>query len=146
MKFKNLHTYLSKVFKEPLLVISILMAVFILAAISLISSSPGFPGNNKATLVFALNDSDRFFEGETIEGLTLLNIINLTTAIGNINFKYAIEEDGKIKVLAINGQVIDGVSNKLSILINSRAIDATSLNKIAIMPGDKIEIKTANRQ
>lgn len=146
MKFKKLHIYLLKIFKEPLLIISILMAVFILAAISLISSPTGLLGNNKATLVLTLNNSDRFFEGGTIEGLTLLDVLNLTTATGAIKFKYAIEKDGKVKVLAINGHIIDGISSNLSVLLNSRAIDTTSLNKIAIGPGDKIEVKAINRQ
>lgn len=145
MKFKKLHIYLLKIFKEPLLTISILMTVFILAAISLISSPAGLSNNSKATLVLTLDNSSRFFEGETIEGLTLLDVLNLTTATGGINFKYAIEEDGKIKVLAINGHIIDGVFNNFSVSVNSRVVDVTSLNKIAIEPGDKIEIKATNR-
>ena len=122
------------------------MAVFILASISLLSLSTDLFNNNKATLVLTLNNQNRVFEGETIEGLTILDVLNLTTATGNIIFKYAIEKDGKVKIMAINGHIIDGISDNLSVLVNSRVIDTTSLNKIAIGPGDKIEVRATNRQ
>lgn len=145
MKFKKLHTYLLKIFKEPLLIISILMAVFILAAISLISSPSVLFNNSKATLVLSMDNSNRVFEGEIIEGLTLLDILNLTTTAGNIKFKYAIEEGGKVKIMVIDGHIIDGISDNLSVLVNSRSIEITSLNRIVIKPGDKIELKAVNK-
>lgn len=144
MKFKNLHTYLLKVFKEPLLIISILMAVFILTAISLISSPTVLFGNNKATLVLSIDNSNRVFKGETIEGFTLLDVLNLTTAIGNIQFKYAIEKDGEVKIMTIDGHIIDGISDNLSVSVNSHSVEIASINKIVIKPGDKIEVKAVN--
>ena len=100
--------------------------------------------NSKATLILSIDNDKRAFEGEIIEGMTLLDALNLSTSVGSINFKYSIQNDGKVQIMAIDGHIIDGSSVKLSILLNSNPIETSQINKIAIKAGDTIEIMTKN--
>ncbi len=99
------------------------------------------PRTNKATLILSLDNQKRTFEGEIIEGMTILDALNLSTSVGDIKFHYSIQDNGKVKVMAVDDHFIASSFGKLSIFLNSQPIKPSDINKVTIRAGDSVEIK-----
>ena len=144
MKSKSLTAFSIRklVSKNPLLKLFIIL-LFILGVLSLFAGDDvtrDISLGDRAMISFNLGNGQRTFQGETTEGMTVLDALNLTTTTGNINFKYSVTKNGKIQVMAIDGHIIDDFSSKFIVFLNSRPIDVTEINKIAIKAGDAVEV------
>lgn len=148
MRFKYLHISFIKnlVKKRPVLsifslvvVLSVILTLFRLELFKLISLP--VQRTNKVTLTFALDDQKRVFKGEVTEDMTILDALNLSAAAGSIKFQYSIQNNGQVRIMAIDGHLISGSFGKLSIFLNSQPIKPSDINKITIDAGDKVEIR-----
>ncbi len=128
---KNLDGRFKKVLPVLILLVLVLIASIFIWPLSK-------PELTKATLILDLGGQKRAFEGDTFEGMTILDALNISTKAGNIDFTYAIRDDG-INILTLNGPF-----NGSEFLLNSKQVDAGQINKIPVKAGDKIEIKVIN--
>lgn len=147
MRYKHLRTsFIKFIDKGPaaglllLLAVAILVLAFYPGMATLLRDS-GLVKNDKATLVLTLDNQRRTFEGETTEGMTLLDVLNLSTSAGKIKFKYSIEDNGEVQVMAIDGHLIDNFSSKFHVFLNSQPISISDINKVAIKAGDEILVR-----
>jgi|SRR3989344_4822116 len=147
MRYKHLRTsFIKFIDKGPaaglllLLAVAILVLAFYPGMATLLRDS-GLVKNDKATLVLTLDNQRRTFEGETTEGMTLLDVLNLSTSAGKIKFKYSIEDNGEVQVMAIDGHLIDNFSSKFHVFLNSQPISIFDINKVAIKAGDEILVR-----
>lgn len=140
MKYKKLQT---NFFKKPLF-IQIILLIVLLGIISFFKPSFNLSDSNPsgtATLFINLETEKRFFEGEVVEGMTILDALSMAVSVGKIKFNFTIDESGNVNVLEIDGH-INGVSNKyFAFYLNSGKVDPEDLNKELIHNGDRIEIR-----
>lgn len=120
------------------------MAVTVIGILMLASRPPRQDNSleikGQATLILALEDNQqpRIFEGEIVQGMTVLDAIQASTAAGNIRFSYSFDNE-KVKLSEINGY--DGLSNEeVSIYLNAEKVDTDAINSISIKDGDEIKI------
>jgi hypothetical protein len=144
MKYNKL---LTAFFKKTILAqIVFLTAVFILVYI--LKPSFNFSGNstpNLATLFINFETEKRFFEGEVVQNMTILDVLNAAVPTGNIKFNYAISDSGNVIVMEIDGHT-NGTDNKyFNFYLNSKKIATKDLNKEIVREGDKIEVRDEQR-
>lgn len=94
-----------------------------------------------ATLIINTKTERRIFEGEVVKDMTILDALNMATAVGKIELNYAIDDSGKVSVLEINGHTNNDSDKYFVFYLNSKKIDTKDLNKKTIRGGDKIEIQ-----
>ena len=138
MKYTKLPTYFSKpIFSQIILLIALL------GVASFFKLSFNFSDNSTpelATLFINFETEKRFFEGEVIDNMTMLDTLNAAVSIGKIKFNYAIDKSSNVNVLEIDGHT-NGAGNKYFVFyLNSRKIPTQDLNKKEVHGGDKIEI------
>ena len=121
----------------------IILLVVLLGAIFFLKLSFNFSNDSTpelATLVINFETEKRFFEGEVVENMTMLDALNASVSIGKIKFNYAINESSDVSVLEIDGHT-NGVGNKYFVFyLNSKKIPVRDLNKKEVHGGDRIEI------
>jgi len=94
-----------------------------------------------ATLFINFETEKRFFEGETVKDMTILDALNMAVSIGKIKLNYIIDESGNVNVMEIDGHV-NGINNKYFVFyLNSEKVATKILNKEKVHRGDNIEIK-----
>ena len=99
--------------------------------------------NNKlglATLVINFETEKRFFEGEVVKDMTMLDALSAAVSVGKIKLNYFIDKSGNVNVMEIDGQT-NGTDNKYFVFyLNSERVDTKDLNKKIIRAGNRIEI------
>lgn len=96
--------------------------------------------SNESALSIDFNDMQRMFTGEVIDGMTVLDTLNVALAAGKIKLTYYVDSNNNTKVKEINDHEADGDA-QFSFYVNSHKIDSSKLNKIQVHTGDKITIK-----
>jgi len=140
MKYKKL---LINFFKKPVFA-QIILLILLVGVISLFKPLFNFPNNSTsemATLFINFETEKRFFEGETVKDMTILDALNMAVSIGKIKLNYIIDESGNVNVMEIDGHV-NGINNKYFVFyLNSEKVATKILNKEKVHRGDNIEIK-----
>lgn len=136
MKSKELQTNFFLV-KVVLIIVGIGILSFIKLSFNLANNNtPGL-----ATLFINLETEKRFFEGEVVKDMTILDALSAAVLVGKIKFNYAIDKSGNVNVAEIDGQT-NGIANKHFVFyLNSNKIAVKDLNKKEIRGGDEIEIR-----
>lgn len=139
MKYKK---SLANFFKKTI-VAQILLLIVLAGVIYLFKLSFDLPDDNIAgiaTLVINFETEKRFFEGEVVKNMTILDALNVASSVGKIKLNYAIDESGNVNVREIDGHT-NGVSNKYFVFyLNSKKVAARDLNKKTVRNEDKVEI------
>ena len=140
MKYKKLFKNL---FKKSLFY-QILLLIMLVGIISFLKLSSSFLNNNVpglATLVINFETEKRFFEGDVIKNMTILDALSAAVSVGKIKLNYAIDKSENVNILEIDGQ-INGINGKYFVFyLNSKKVATKDLNKKVIRSGDRIEIR-----
>lgn len=136
MKYQKL---LTNFFKERLLtriIVSLaLIGTIFLSLILFYGNTPGL-----ATLVINLQAEKRFFEGEVLANMTMLDALNAAVSVGKIKFNYAIDKSGNVNVVEIDGHA-NGIGGKNFVFsLNSKKVATKDLNRKKVNNRDRIEI------
>lgn len=128
-------------FKKPIFAQAILL-IMLIGVVSFFKLSFDFPSvtTNFASLIINFETEKRFFEGEVVKDMTVLDALNAAVSVGKIKFNYAIDESQNVTVGEIDGY-INGAGNKYFVFyLNSKKVPVQDLNKKEVHGGDKIEI------
>lgn len=140
MKYKKL---LIKFFKKPLFA-QIILLIALIGIVSYLKLSFNFSSNSTpvlATLVINFETEKRFFEGEVVKDMTMLDALSAAVSVGKIEFNYAIDKSGNTNIMEIDSH-INGAGNKYFVFyLNSKKVAPQDLNKEVVHNGDKIEIQ-----
>ena len=140
MKYKkSLTNFFNKtLFAQIILLIALVGIVYFF---KLSFNLPNNNVSNLATLFINFETEKRFFEGEVVKDMTMLDALNLAVSVGKIKLNYVIDKSGDVNVMEIDGHV-NGVGNKYFIFyLNYNKIMPKDLNKKSVHNGDKIEIR-----
>lgn len=138
MKYKNF--FKKTIFAQILLIILVIGSiVFFKLSLNLVDTDND--DGNLAVLFINFNNQKRFFEGEVVEDMTMLDALNAAVSVGKIKFNYSINNSGNVNVAEIDGHT-NGTDNKYFIFyLNSKEVPAEDLNKKVVHGGDRIEIQ-----
>lgn len=140
MKYKKLFNNLFKknIFYQVLLLI---VSVGIISFFKLSSRVPDSNTSNMATLVINFETEKRFFEGDVIKDMTILDALNAAISVGKIKLNYVIDESGDVNIMEIDGHT-NGINGKYFVFyLNSTKVATKDLNREVVHNGDKIEIR-----
>lgn len=140
---KLLIGFFKKTFFAQIILLIVAIGIFSLfkPSIDLSNSS----ASDMATLVINFETKKRFFEGEVIKDMTILDALNAAVSVGKIKLNYVIDRSGNVNVMEIDGYT-DGIGYKhFAFYVNFEKIDMEDLNKKFILNGDKIEIRNESR-
>src|SRR3989344_2138803 len=133
--------YYRKNIFDSLLVVVILILIFILAY----SFDPEIfwsPNNHTAYLEVNVNGTKRAFEGEVVNGMTVLDALDASTLAGNINFKYEIDKKShKLRIVTFDGYSVNQTSKSTTLFLNLVRVDIGNIHSIPINSGDRILVK-----
>lgn len=122
-----------------IVVLLILASIFKITVNNLKNTENG--GSNLATLAINLDNLKRSFEGEVVEGMTVLDALNMAMAVGKIKLNYALDDKNQVRIMEINDH-LNRVGNKhFAFFLNDKQISSDNLHKIKIKSGDSIIIK-----
>ena len=129
-------------FKKPFFA-QIILLIALVGIIYFLKLSFDLSGNNTpnlATLVINFETEKRFFEGEVVKDMTMLDALSVAVSVGKIKLNYAIDESGSVNIMEIDGHT-NGISNKYFVFyLNSKKVAAKDLNKEIVHNRDRIEI------
>lgn len=95
----------------------------------------------EGNLVIQFNDGQkRFFQGEIAPSMSVLNALYSSSEGGQYEFRYFIDEIGKVNVVSLDGRA----NNTIGVwhfFLNSRELDPGDLDKVRINKGDVIEAR-----
>ena len=131
------------IFFKPFL-FKIVLIIAGIGILSFLKLSFNFSNSNTpdlATLVMNFETEKRFFEGEVVKDMTVLDALSAAVSVGKIKLNYAIDNSGNVNVMEIDGHV-NGVSNKYFVFyLNSEKVATKDLNKKTINSRDRVEIR-----
>ena len=103
-----------------------------------------FPRTSRgeATLLLAFeNDGHgRMFVGEVVEDMSILDALAISADAGQIEFKYIINSDNKLRIMELDSYISTLGDKKISFYLNNHKIDEGSIHLIAIKASDIIEV------
>jgi len=140
MKYKKLLTtfFKTSLFAQITLLISLIGFIYFF--------KPSFDLSNNnssdlATLFINFETEKRFFEGEVVKDMTILNALSAAVSVGKIKLNYTLDASGNVNIMEIDGHT-NGVDNKYFVFyLNSKKVTTKNLNRELVHRGDQIEIK-----
>lgn len=111
----------------------------LIAGLLLIAIVRANPYEDHASVLIDFGDARRMFEGEVMQGMTVLDALNASVIAGNIPFRFMISRD-QTKILTIDGHE-DPLGTRPDVYMNGRAVDARVLHRTYINPQDAITVK-----
>lgn len=94
----------------------------------------------EATLLIDFDSEKRMFEGEVIEKMTVLDVLNASVNTGKIKLRYSVDTGNNTIVAEIDGHSASDGKN-FSFYINGKETASANINKIFVNPGDEIIVK-----
>ena len=92
------------------------------------------------SLIFEDGELSRMFEGEVIEGMTILQALVASTGAGKVKLEYSIDPENKVTIKALNGYA-KMLDRKMVFYLNNLKINSEDINRVVIQGGDRIEIR-----
>lgn len=142
MKYKQYYQLFTEIFDNkaasPVTVVAFSFLVLLFLYLSF--NGPTLSQKNMASLFLALDDQTRMFEGEVIEGMTILDALNASVRAGEIKLRYAVNGKNETNIMELNGYLNHFPNERLAIYLNAQAVNFRDINKIIIKAGDKIKI------
>ena len=134
----DLINFFKKPFFVQIILLIALMGIIYFLKLSFDLSDSNTP--NLATLVINFETEKRFFEGEVVKEMTMLDALSAAVSVGKIKLNYAIDESGNVNIKEIDGHT-NGVNDKYFVFyLNSIKVATKDLNKEEVHGGDRIEI------
>lgn len=93
-----------------------------------------------ATLLVDFDNTKRMFEGEVIENMTILDVLNASVAAGKLKLIYVVDGRNNTTVTEINDHTVNE-GQSFSFYRNDKKVSTGDINKTYVYPGDKITIK-----
>lgn len=122
----------------------ILLLIVLIGIISFFKLSSNPSENNTsglATLVINFETEKRFFEGEVVKDMTILDALNAAISVGKIKLNYAIDESGDVNIMEIDGHT-NGINGKYFVFyLNATKVNTKDLNREVVHNQDSIEIR-----
>lgn len=142
MKYKKLlPNFFKKTIFAQIVLLIVLVGIIYFFKLSFNLSSNNTNTSNLASLFINFEKEKRFFEGDAVKDMTMLDALNAAVSVGEIKFNYAIDESGNVYVMEIDGH-INKIGNKYFVFyINSKRVATKDLNKEPVHGGDSIEIR-----
>lgn len=126
---------------DSLLVVVILVLIFTLAY----SFDPEvFWSANRRIAYLEVNGNGtrRAFEGEVVDGMTVLSALDASATAGNINFQYEIDKtSNKLKIITLDGYSATKTSKAVMLFLNLVRVDTSRIHSTALNAGDRILVK-----
>ena len=96
----------------------------------------------EATLILSFENGGkgRMFQGEVIDGMTVLSALIASSEAGQIKLQYSFNSENKAVIESLNGYSRDS-KPKITFYLNNNHIDTGDINQIPINGGDIIEAK-----
>ncbi len=125
------------------------MGAFLAGIVILIWSVINFlnvpsPKSQEAVLVLAFENEGRgrMFTGEVKEGMTILDALITSSEAGQIALKYNQDANKGVKITGLDDYYNSSTTNKsIAFYLNKSKVSEKDIYKVAIKPGDKIEIQ-----
>lgn len=124
-----------------LIIVSVASLFLIIIFSGLIS---GFNNDSRdlAHLEINIGNNRRAFEGEIIEGMTVLEAIQASALAGNIIFQYTADGNGRLVITSLDGYELKKSDQPLSFFLNNKKIDSAKIHSTLINGGDTMVIKS----
>jgi len=122
---------------------SIILLLILASAFKITSEHLNNMNSNKnfiATLSLNFDNVNRFFEGEVLEDMTMLDALNMATTVGKIKFNYILNDQNLTLIMEINDHKNETGDRKFLFFINDKKIDSEDLNKVLVKAGDSMVI------
>ena len=133
--------YYRKNIFDSLLVVIVLLLIFVLVY----SFDPeAFWLSNRRVAYLEVNDSGtrRAFEGEVVNGMTVLDALDASAAAGNINFHYEIDRTNhELSIITLDGYSTTETPKTAMLFLNLVRIDIGKIHSIPVNYGDRILVK-----
>lgn len=133
--------YFRKNILDSLLAVVILVLIFMLAY----SFDPEvFRLSNHRVAYLEVNDNGarRAFEGEVVDGMTVLDALDASALAGNINFKYEIDKkSNELHIITLDGYSTTQIPRDAVLFLNLVRIDISKIHAVPLSFGDRILIK-----
>lgn len=110
----------------------IILAVLVSLAIFIKTPRP------TAKLAIEFDSHSRVFEGEVIDGMTVLDALNASMVAGKIPFQFSSKDDST-EFLILNGA--GKAPYNMQIILNDQPIDPAQINTVLVHPRDSIVVK-----
>lgn len=128
------------------LAVQIIFIIFTVIAVVLFdkfsNSDLAFLDNNskpEASLYIDFDNMKRTFQGEVVEGMTLLDALNAAVAAGNIDIEYVVDRENNIVLSQINDHRMEK-NRKFKFFVNNQEVSIQDINKTSVHSGDQIKI------
>ncbi len=133
--------YFKKDILDSLLAVVVLVLIFILVY----SFDPEmFRLSNRRVAYLEVNDNGtrRAFEGEVVNGMTILDALDASALAGNINFKYEIDtKSNELKIVTLDGYLATETPKNAMLFLNLVRVDIGKIHSMYLNSGDRILIK-----
>ena len=137
----TLFRYYRKNILDSFLVVVILLLVFLLVY----SFDPeAFWLSNRRVAYLEVNDNGtrRAFEGEVINGMTVLDALDASAVAGDISFHYEIDRTShELHIITLDGYLANKTSKTAMLFLNLVRIDMAKIHSIPVNSGDRILVK-----
>lgn len=100
------------------------------------------PHTQEASLLLAFenNGKGRTFQGEVVDGMTVLDALIVSSGVGQINFQHNIDVNNIAHIISLDGYNKVSAQKHLVFYLNERRVDESEINTTKIKPGDVIRI------
>lgn len=136
-----LFRYYRKNLLDSLLMVLIIVFIFILVY--------GFNpevfrlrSHDVAYLEVNIDGARRAFEGEVVDGMTVLDALDASALAGNINFQYEIDrKSNELRITTLDGYSASKAPKTATFFLNLVRVDAGRIHSIVVNSGDRILVK-----
>lgn len=133
--------YYRKNILDSLLMVLIVVLIFILAY-SFNSELFRLHSRNVAYLEVNIDGTRRAFEGEVVDGMTVLDALDASALAGNINFQYEIDrKSNELHIITLDGYSAVKAPKTATFFLNLARVDAGRIHSIVVNSGDRILVK-----
>jgi hypothetical protein len=114
----------------------------IVAVVVLVAALLVFEELNRktATLTIDIDGEKRTFQGEIVEGMTMLDALNASVLAGGIKLQFAIEDNGA-KILEFDGYVSEEANSDVYFYLNSEVMSIYEINKAFLRKDDHVLVR-----
>ena len=94
-----------------------------------------------ATLTIDFGNNKRAFQGEVVNDMTILDVLNMAKIAGGVVIEYSINSSGEVSILKIGDYLNDTDGQSFHFYLNSKEVNSRDLASKEVGPGDNVSIK-----